>query len=95
MNGSLLTPVRKKYWKPCCKCFRTPTSFVRWTSWKTLVAVDEAYFRPSEVPALIGDASKAAQQLGWTPKIGLEEIIQEMVASDIHRSKAVPLSLKA
>jgi GDP-mannose 4,6 dehydratase len=43
------------------------------------VAVDEAYFRPSEVPALIGDASKAAQKLGWTPKIGLEEIIQEMV----------------
>jgi GDPmannose 4,6-dehydratase len=62
---------------------------------KTLVAVDEAYFRPSEVPALIGDASKAAQKLGWTPKIGLEEIIREMVASDIHRAKAVPLSLKA
>lgn len=62
---------------------------------KTLVAVDEAYFRPSEVPALIGDASKAAEKLGWVPRIGLEEIIQEMVASDIHRAKAVPLSLKA
>jgi GDPmannose 4,6-dehydratase len=60
---------------------------------KALVAVDEAYFRPSEVPALIGDASKAAAKLGWVPRIGLEEIIEEMVASDIHRAKAVPLSL--
>jgi GDPmannose 4,6-dehydratase len=34
---------------------------------KTLVAVDEAYFRPSEVPALIGDARKAAKKLGWVP----------------------------
>jgi GDPmannose 4,6-dehydratase len=62
---------------------------------KTLVAVDEAYFRPSEVPALIGDASKAAKKLGWVPRIGLEEIIEEMVASDIHRAKAIPLALKA
>jgi GDPmannose 4,6-dehydratase len=62
---------------------------------KILVAVDEAYYRPSEVPALIGDASKAAQKLGWVPRIGLEEIIEEMVASDIHRAKAAPLSLKS
>jgi GDPmannose 4,6-dehydratase len=62
---------------------------------KTLVAVDEAYYRPSEVPALIGDASKAAKKLGWVPRTGLETIIVEMVASDIHRAKAVPLSLKA
>jgi GDPmannose 4,6-dehydratase len=62
---------------------------------KALVAVDEAYFRPSEVPVLIGDASKAAEQLGWVPRIGLEQIIQEMVASDVHRAKAVPLSLEA
>jgi GDPmannose 4,6-dehydratase len=62
---------------------------------KTLVAVDEAYYRPSEVPALIGDASKAAKKLGWVPRTGLETIIEEMVASDIHRAKAVPLSLKA
>jgi GDPmannose 4,6-dehydratase len=62
---------------------------------KVLVAVDEAYFRPSEVPALIGDASKAARELGWTPRVTLEEIVKEMVASDIHRAKMVPLSLKA
>jgi GDPmannose 4,6-dehydratase len=62
---------------------------------KTLVAVDPAYFRPSEVPMLIGDASKAADKLGWVPRIGLEEIIQEMVASDLHRAKAIPLALKS
>jgi GDPmannose 4,6-dehydratase len=59
----------------------------------TLVAVDEAYYRPSEVPALIGDASKAAKKLGWVPRTSLEAIIEEMVASDIHRAKAVPLAL--
>ena len=61
----------------------------------TLVAVDEAYYRPSEVPALIGDASKTTKKLGWLPRISLEAIIEEMVASDIHRAKAVPLSLKS
>jgi GDPmannose 4,6-dehydratase len=64
-------------------------------SGKTLVAVDEAYFRPSEVPALIGDSRKAAEKLGWVPRIGLEEIVEEMVASDIHRARAIPLSLRA
>jgi GDPmannose 4,6-dehydratase len=60
---------------------------------KALVAVDKTYYRPSEVPALIGDASKAAQKLGWVPRIGLEAIIEEMVRSDIHRAKAAPLLL--
>lgn len=60
---------------------------------RTLIAVDEAYYRPSEVEALIGDASKAAQKLGWVPRIGLEAIVKEMVLSDIHRAKAIPLSL--
>ncbi len=60
---------------------------------KALVAVDEAYYRPAEVRALIGDASKAAKKLDWVPHMRLEAIIEEMVASDIHRAKAVPLLL--
>jgi GDPmannose 4,6-dehydratase len=60
---------------------------------QTLVTVDKAYYRPSEVQALIGDASNAAQKLGWAPRTGLEAIIEEMVASDIHRAKAIPLLL--
>jgi GDPmannose 4,6-dehydratase len=62
---------------------------------KTLVAVDEAYYRPSEVPALIGDPSKAAEKLGWVARIGLEAIIEEMVRSDVHRAKLVPLLLQS
>jgi GDPmannose 4,6-dehydratase len=58
-----------------------------------LVAVDEAFYCPSDVPALIGDASKAAKKLGWVPRTSLEAIVEEMVMSDIHRAKAVPLSL--
>lgn len=64
-------------------------------SGKTLVAVDKAYFRPSEVPALVGDASKAAEKLGWAAQITLEGIVEEMVAADIHRAKAAPLLLEA
>jgi GDPmannose 4,6-dehydratase len=60
---------------------------------KTLVVVDRAYYRPAEVQALIGDASKAAQKLGWVPRMSLEAIIEEMVASDVHRAKTIPLLL--
>ncbi|HYK51282.1 MAG TPA: GDP-mannose 4,6-dehydratase [Terriglobales bacterium] len=55
---------------------------------KTIVAVDEAYYRPAEVEALIGDASKAAHKLGWVPCTGLEAIVEEMVVADIRRAKA-------
>lgn len=55
---------------------------------KTIVAIDEAYYRPAEIEALIGDASKAAHKLGWVPCTGLETIVEEMVVSDIRRAKA-------
>jgi GDPmannose 4,6-dehydratase len=64
-------------------------------SGKTLVAIDPAFFRPTEVPHLIGDSRKAAEKLGWVPRIKLEEMIGEMVAADIHRARAVPFSLEA
>ncbi len=57
---------------------------------KTLVAVDEAYYRPAEVQLLIGDAGKAAKKLGWVPQTKLETIIEQMVRADIHRAKSVP-----
>jgi len=59
---------------------------------KTLVAVDENYYRPAEVEALIGDATKAAKVLGWVPQIGLETIVEEMVRADVHRAKATAQS---
>lgn len=54
---------------------------------KTLVAVDPRYFRPTEVDLLLGDATKAKTKLGWVPQTSLEEMIQEMVASDIKELK--------
>ena len=50
---------------------------------KCIVAVDERYFRPAEVETLLGDASKAKQKLGWTPKITFLELVSEMVREDL------------
>src|SRR6202453_5087539 len=50
---------------------------------KTVVRIDPVYFRPTEVDELIGDASKARQQLGWKPKTTFAELVKEMVASDL------------
>jgi GDPmannose 4,6-dehydratase len=52
-----------------------------------LVQVDPRYFRPTEVDELVGDASKARTKLGWHHKVGLQELVAEMVASDIEALK--------
>jgi len=48
-----------------------------------VVAVDTAYYRPTEVDQLLGDASKAKEKLGWAPRHTVEELIQEMMESDL------------
>jgi GDPmannose 4,6-dehydratase len=50
---------------------------------KTIVEVDPTYFRPTEVELLIGDASKAKKNMGWEPKHSLEQLVKEMMASDV------------
>ncbi len=50
----------------------------------TLVRVDPRYFRPSEVDLLIGDPSKARKKLGWAHTTSFDELVTEMVTSDIH-----------
>lgn len=50
---------------------------------KCLVEVDPKYFRPTEVELLLGDPSKAKDEMGWEPEISLEEMISEMVESDL------------
>jgi GDPmannose 4,6-dehydratase len=52
---------------------------------RTLIQVSEEYFRPTEVDLLQGDASKARSVLGWSPKITLDQMIDEMVAADLER----------
>lgn len=48
-----------------------------------IVAVDSRYFRPTEVDLLVGDATKAREQLGWVPEYSLQDLITEMVQSDL------------
>ena len=50
---------------------------------RAIVRVDPRYFRPTEVETLLGDASKAKNKLGWTPKITFDELVAEMVREDL------------
>ncbi len=52
-------------------------------SGRVLVEVDRRYFRPTEVDALIGDASKARSKLGWQHKVSFDDLVAEMVAADL------------
>jgi len=54
---------------------------------QTIVAIDPKYFRPTEVETLLGDPSKARNQLGWTPRTTLAELIREMVAHDLDKAR--------
>ena len=49
---------------------------------RVIVRIDKRYFRPSEVPQLLGDASKAKKLLNWEPKITFSELVSEMVRND-------------
>ncbi len=51
--------------------------------WRRHVLVDPAYYRPSEVDELCGDATKAGTELGWKPQTGFEELVRLMVDADI------------
>jgi len=53
----------------------------------TIVKVDSFYFRPTEVETLLGDPSKAKKLLGWEPEISLDELINEMILSDLDEAK--------
>jgi len=48
-----------------------------------IASVDPRYFRPAEVESLLGDPSKAREKLGWTPTVGFEELVREMVEADL------------
>lgn len=54
---------------------------------KEVVAVDPEYFRPTEVDLLIGNATKAKEKLGWSPKHDLASLVKEMMAGDIKNVK--------
>jgi GDPmannose 4,6-dehydratase len=51
--------------------------------WEKYVAIDQRYLRPAEVDLLIGDASKAKQVLGWSPRVKFKELVRIMVDADV------------
>ena len=55
--------------------------------WRKRVEPDARYLRPSEVDHLLGDASKARLELGWTPKMSFEELVKLMVDSDMELAR--------
>ncbi len=50
---------------------------------KTIVRVDQRYFRPAEVSSLLGDASRAKKELGWEPQITPQQVCADMVSEDL------------
>lgn len=61
-------------------------------NWKRYIKTDPRYYRPTEVDALQGDASKAKSILGWQPKVKFEELVRIMLNADL---KAVGVKAKA
>jgi GDPmannose 4,6-dehydratase len=60
-----------------------------------IVAIDPRYHRPAEVDSLLGDASKARDRLGWTPRTTLPELVSEMMRSDLALARRDALVLDA
>lgn len=54
-------------------------------NWEEYVVVDERFYRPAEVDRLIGDASLAHEELGWSPTVSFEQLVQMMVEADLER----------
>src|SRR5881296_1324409 len=50
--------------------------------WKQFVEIDARYYRPNEVDALLGDASKARKNIGWQPKMRFRQLVQVMIDAD-------------
>ncbi len=56
-----------------------------------IVKVDERYYRPTEVDALLGDPTKAKEKLGWVPEIDVRDMCKEMVEHDLNEAKNLKL----
>lgn len=59
-----------------------------------VVAVDPRYFRPTEVEMLLGDATKAERDLHWSPQTTFDELVREMIASDLEAAERDALVLR-
>jgi GDPmannose 4,6-dehydratase len=53
--------------------------------WRKHVEIDPKLIRPAEVDTLVGDASKARREMGWSPRVSFPELVEMMVRADLHR----------
>jgi len=58
---------------------------------RTLIEIDPKYFRPAEVDLLLGDASKARAELGWTPSTSFYDLVRLMVKADLEQESGTGL----
>lgn len=56
-------------------------------NWKDHVEIDPRYFRPTEVEVLQGDATRAREELGWQPQVGIDELVRRMVDFDLELAR--------
>ena len=54
---------------------------------KTIIKIDQRYYRPTEVETLLGDSTLAKEKLGWEPKISFEDLVSEMIDYDLKNAK--------
>ena len=59
-----------------------------------VVAVDPRYFRPAEVETLLGDATRAREDLGWQPRVHFRELVEEMVREDLQAAERDALVMR-
>jgi GDPmannose 4,6-dehydratase len=64
------------------------------SSGKVVISVDPRYFRPTEVETLLGDSSKARRELGWVPRTSFEDLVKEMVESDLSAAQRDALVMR-
>ena len=57
------------------------------TKGSVIIRIDPRYYRPSEVDTLLGDASLARDELGWRPSVTLDELVSEMVTTDLRNAE--------
>ena len=62
---------------------------------KVLVSVDPRYFRPTEVEQLLGDPTKAREELGWVPQCSFSELVRKMVVADLREAEKEQLCKSA
>ena len=58
-------------------------------NWQAHIGLDEKFMRPAEVDFLKGDATKAKEKLGWTPKTTFSELVKMMVDADMEKYRKI------